>query len=620
MSRGKVIAALFLVVAAVFAVATANDLVRYDDYDYIVKNEALADGLNGRAVRFAFCAAGYASNYHPLTWLSHAADVSLAKALGLDYRLDEKYRPLFCVDEGAFPHLVHGVNVLLHAVNAVLLFWLIMGMWRRSRSCASLTSGQETASPLLVVVAAGCVLFWALHPLRAEVVAWASERKELLCTAFMLLTLIAWTRGVAVEKSCTREFSNSTVHLHLFSTPSFCYIFSLFTFTFALLAKPMAVSLPVVLFAWEWVLRRVPFREALRRTAAFFVASAVMCHMTMVSQGEGLIGGRSWTLTQKVLASVEAPVIYLWQTVWPFGLSIDYPVPGRSSWPWFAAGCALLLAMAAAGVVHLLQRNGRLRTVRIAGADPVAWGVFAIAWLYVGLVPVLGFVKVGYEPHSDRYTYWVGCGAAVLLAKAVVWADGRWGACVRPFRTRILVGVAVLLAALGVLSVRQCRVWRNSISLFSSVVSKTAHEHYAHALADEMVFKDRASAKAAEEMLRGVLQQKHSPEARAALALHLAAFGEARKPISFGGLETSAFEEARLLAQYALEDPSSANDWAYAALAFADYREEKFENAIKWMRKAKDLGFDSGFLKIDLDEWAKEAEAKAKKAGQDVQR
>ena len=582
-------AALFAIVVAVYSASIANDFVRYDDFDYIVKNEALENGLTRQAAKWSFLNVGYAGNYHPLAWISHALDISLARGLGIDYREDAEHRDIGLVtkQDGAFPHLVHAVAVLLHGANAVLLWWLMMAFAVRK-------GDREIASPSVALLAAGCALFWALHPLRVEVVAWASERKELLSVMFMLLTLIAYERG---------EEGKSTVRL--FSPPRIFFLL-------ALLAKPVAVSLPAVIFAWEWALRRRSFAEALRRVVPMAAMAAAFCVVTMIAQEDGLSGARELTVLQKVLSSVEAPVIYLMQTFWPVELSIDYALPDWSTWPLFAAGVVLLLAMAAAGGWFVWFRAYRRQEPRW-----LAWCVFAIAWGYVGLLPMLGVVKVGYEPHNDRYTYWIGCGAVFCLFVLL----RRYVRFVEPHFRNVCIGTGAVLVVLSVLTFFQCRVWEDSESLFSRIVYKTWNEQFARILAEGIYFKDHSREAEAEEMLREVLARKHSPEARAALALQLATFGDGSYTVTAEG-EKLAFVEARLLAAYALEEEGKGHDWAYAALAFADYREGKYKEAADLMQKALDCGFKSGFLKVDVAEWRKKAaEQEAKKAaGKDAEK
>lgn len=581
-------AAIFAIVTAVFAVNCRNEFIRYDDYDYIVINKHLESGLTPRSVKWAFRAAGYASNWHPLTWMSHAADISLAKALGINWHAPENKHGVVIDRWSAFPVLVHAENVLWHAANAVLLWWLMMVMGRRFHR------NRPTGD---AVVAAGCALLWALHPLRVEVVAWAAERKELVSVFFMLLTILAYARGVVGRRSRTAEFSNSIVPLPLFSTTSFCYVFSLFTFTFSLLAKPVAVSLPAVLIAYELVFEGSSFRRAFRRTWPFMAASAAVCHLTMASQTIGLAGGRDWTWMTRLVCAVEAPAVYLWQTVWPFGLSPDYPIPTLAeSWPFFAGGALLLLAMAAV-CVWWLWRPNRWN----------ALGCFVIAWAYVGFLPMSGLVKVGYEPHNDRYTYWIGCGVAFGVFAVARMLRPLWE------RERVILGrcLAAVLVVCAALSVRQSLLWKSTSSIFGHIINLTKSDFFAQGLSEDLIANGgRAKLKEAEEMLRDVLSARHSDYARAILAYFLAAYCDASVPAGVLDVkDVGAFTEARLLAAYALEGTSAdAHLYAYAALAFADHREKKFRSAYENMKKAMDLGFKSQIIPVDLEEWKKEGE------------
>ena len=570
-------AAIFAIVTAVFAVNCRNEFIRYDDYDYIVINRHLESGLTPRSVKWAIRAAGYASNWHPLAWMSHAADISLAKALGINWHAPENKHGVVIDRWSAFPVLVHAENVLWHAANAVLLWWLMMAVGRGGAPGTSRPTGDA-------VLAAGCALLWALHPLRVEVVAWAAERKELVSVFFMLLTLIAYAKGVGGSRSRT-------------------VVFSFLFFVLALLAKPVAVSLPAVLFAYELVFEGSSFRRAFRRTWPFMAASAVVCYLTMASQTIGLAGGRDWTWPTRIVCAVEAPAVYLWQTVWPFGLSPDYPIPTLAgSWPFFAGGVLLLLAMAAVCVWWLWRRAARPEVAPYLG-----WGVFVIAWAYVGLLPMSGLVKVGYEPHNDRYTYWIGCGVAFGVFAVVRMLRPLWE------RERVLLGrcLAAVLVICAALSVRQSLLWKSTSSIFGHIINLTKSDFFAQGLSEDLIANGgRAKLKEAEEMLRDVLSARHSDYARAILAYFLAAYCDASVPAGVLDVkDVGAFTEARLLAAYALEGTSAdAHLYAYAAQAFADRREKKFRSAYENMKKAMDLGFKSQIIPVDLEEWKKEAE------------
>lgn len=540
----KFAVAVFAVVCAVFAINVRNEFLHYDDNDYIVKNAHIAEGLTPRSAHWALLSRGYASNWHPLSWMSHALDVTVARTLGLDWRAAGGGRDgSVTQSRGAFAKFVHGENVVLHAVNAAVLWYLLTLAFGRPRTAVFFA------------------LLWAIHPLRVEVVAWASERKELVSVLLMLLTMVFWLkRREAASFGC---------------------------FALALLAKPVAVSLPIALFTWDWLMMRRDARESAVCVLPFAGLSAAACWLTVVSQTAGFVGGRDWTWTTKVISAVEAPVVYLVQTVWPAGLSFDYPIPDWTSWPLFAAGAVLLLVMGAACVWHLIR--------------PSRWSglcAFAVAWCYVGLVPMLGIVKVGFEPHNDRYTYWIGCGAAFCACAAAVWLQRLWAKYAR----QLALCGALLLAVLSVLSIRQSLVWRDTVTLFDDAVRRNHREMIAQGLGELLVLQGAEGGRRAEDILRDTLTVKKSADARAALALHLAAFKGAD-----GG---DAVREARLLARYSIEDDPNCR-WAYAALAHADRREGRHQVAYANMKKAVELGYESQVRPVKLDEWKRRAEAAA---------
>ena len=604
MRRQIVLPALgvLVAVAALYAGNVRNEFVRLDDFEYVVKNAHIHGGLTFGTVRWAFADAGYASNWHPLTWLSHAADVTIAEAFGWDWReeADEKGRRCAWV-RGPLARLVHGENVVLHAVNAVLLYFVILALIRPS---AARPSGVGDA-----VVAAGCALFWAVHPLRVEVVAWASERKELLSVCFMLLTMIAYIRGivVVVEKSCTKEVSNSIVQLPLFSTTSFCYAFSLFTFTFSLLAKPVAVSLPAVLFGVEMLrsggarLTRRQWGRLALRLAPFVLLSVGACVMTMSAQTQALEQGGEFSVLTRVVCAVEAPVVYLRQTLWPFGLSVSYPMPETWRSVTFALGLALVAGLAALGTWWVVA-TVRGRCGRVVAAVPLA-----LAWCYVALVPMLGVVKVGYQPHSDRYTYWVGCGLAAVVALAAAGTVRLW----RPYARRVAVAALCLLSVWGLCTLYRSSRWRTSLPLFTDAVASALLESDAWVLSELMYQEWKAEGgRKAVEMLRDVLAVRRSAYARAILAHALAISGEAAPRANLATGAEESFQEARFLAEASFDGEARHGrpEAALAALGLIEYRLRNYAKAYDYMKRAYDAGYECHVLDLKLEDFRKKAE------------
>ncbi len=536
-------AAVFAATLAMYWPCGRFSFVRLDDPDYVYRNVHIRDGLTAECARWAFSDVGYASNWHPLTWLSHAMDVSAARCLGKEIDLPEGEASWTAV-HGTLARTMHLHNAALHAANAALLVLLI-----------SAVCGKEGVFGALVALA------WAVHPLRCEVVCWVSERKELLAVFFMLASSILFLRRGAVA-----------------------YLLSIACFVLALLSKPVAVSLPVALLACDWGVRREPFRRAALRTVPFAALAAMACLLTLMAQTEAReVGDAVMGWGMRIVSAVEAPVIYLRQTVWPAGLCVLYVTCNAVDWPYFIAGLFLLAAIGL-GVGHWLARRDR-------------WGglwLFAVAWCYVGLVPMLGLVKVGGQPHSDRYTYWIGCGAATVVAILWTWCAER--GMRKGVRRAALAMLALATAAYGFAGTRRIGVWRDSLSLYADAVEKTSDEDSALILADEMCRRGASETRAAITMLRNVLTVRRTPKARGGLALFMAMHCGA-----IGGL---SLQEARMFAQHAIAEDETCCE-AYAALGFADMAEGKLGSAAKHMRMAFAHGYVNSRVESQIGDWEK---------------
>jgi protein O-mannosyl-transferase len=208
---------VLLVVATVAAYYPAKNhpFLHFDDSKYVTANPEVQGGLSWSTVEWAFTTY-YASNWHPLTWLSHALDCQM---FGLD------------------PLGPHAVNILLHVVNVLLLFWVLeraTGMAGRSAMVAGL---------------------FALHPMNVETVAWVAERKNLLSMLFLLLALAAYG-WYAKQPRAGR------------------YLVVAFLFVLGLMAKPQVITLPLLLLLWDyWPLERMTLRTpADPRTATHYPA------------------------------------------------------------------------------------------------------------------------------------------------------------------------------------------------------------------------------------------------------------------------------------------------------------------------------------------------------------
>ena len=419
MSRPRFIALLLVLgTLAVYLPAAHHAFTLYDDSDYVTENPMVENGLTWAGVKWAFTT-GHASNWHPLTWISHMADCQLA---GLD------------------PSVPHCENILFHAANAVLLFALLLRL-----------------TDLIWPSAFAAALF-AWHPLHVESVAWIAERKDVLSTFFALLTLLAYTRFVAESKV---QGPKSKIF----------YGLALLAFALGLMAKPMVVTLPFVLLLLDyWPLQRIRnskfgirnFQKLFLEKLPFFLLVAASCVVTFEAQHRGgaVAPLKNISLHYRLENVPVAYADYLLKMAWPAHLAIFYPL---NSLP------RLEVAAAAAAVAVISWLVWRVR--RSCPYWLVGW-----LWFLGTLVPVIGLVQVGGAALADRYTYFPSVG--IFLAVALGLRDG-----VERFQvSKPVVGTiaGLVLAACLVLTHRQLNFWQDDITLFHHAIKVTKNNGTAH--------------------------------------------------------------------------------------------------------------------------------------------
>lgn len=423
--------ALLLVVAVLVVYAPVRDFgfVSFDDPGYVAANPHIARGLDAESIAWAFTT-GRTANWIPVTWLSYELDVTL-----------------FGVSPGAH----HVVNVLLHAVNVLLLLALL-----RRLGCSH-------------GFAAAVAGLFALHPLRVESVAWISERKDVLCALFGLWSTFVWIGWT----------SRGGAHR---------YAAALLLYALGLMAKPMLVTLPAVLLLLDWFpLRRVrwmqpaaagnalaPVARLIAEKLPFLALAIVSSLVTVAVQRAG--GAVADLVVLPLGARLRGAIAaYGWYTVkslWPVDLAALYPNPALVGGQPPAADLLVgALVLVAGGVAAL--RGARRRPWLLVG-----WGVF------VGiLVPVVGLVQVGQQLTADRYTYLPSIGLDVVLVGLA--ADAARRTRLAP-AWRAALAIAVLLA-LGVATRQQLEFWRDSVVLARRALAVTEdnyvmHFNLAHAL------------------------------------------------------------------------------------------------------------------------------------------
>ena len=423
--RKLAIIALGLAVATsvVYARVGQFGFTDFDDPAYVTENRHILTGITGDNLAWAFRADAVTGNWHPLTWLSLMLDASLFRKWAGGYHL---------------------VNVGLHVGNTLLLFAFLV-----------VTTG-------LIWRAGFVAALFALHPLHVESVAWISERKDVLSTLFLMLTLLAYAR-YARKPDLKR------------------YAAVLVGFAAGLMSKPMLVSTPFLLLLLDWwPLRRVrgtaedrsPFpRFAVKRLLLEKLPLAVLAAasgiITIGAQGAGgtVTSSEVIPFAGRVGNAIMSYGLYIAKTLVPTGLACYYPHP--SFWPWWQP--ALVLTALVVTTVWVLMYARALPYV------VVGW-----AWYVVSLVPVIGLVQVGLQARADRYSYIPLIGIFIVASYGIphLLLD-------RGKRNSIRVCVVsfcgtVLLTALGVASSRQASTWKDSVSLYARALAATHESWFAH--------------------------------------------------------------------------------------------------------------------------------------------
>jgi Tfp pilus assembly protein PilF len=401
---------LVLAVLAVFGCTLHHDFVNVDDGEYVLDNPWVRNGVNWRGIAWAFTHSASA-NWHPLTWISHMLD---------------------CQWFGHAPAGHHLSSVLLHAAVAVVLLLCLR---------------QMTGAPWRSAFAAA---LFAVHPLRAESVAWVAERKDVLSGLFFVLTLWAYV-GYAQRRSSLGR-----------------YLGVLALFACGLMAKQMLVTLPFVLLLLDyWPLGRFdrpePGRKALVLEKIPALALALIASLvTLHAQKDATVHLDAMPLGQRVINALLSYVSYLGDFFWPTRLAAYYPYPRHAPPSWEIAAAVLLLATITVAVWKLRARRPYL----------------LVGWLwYIGmLVPVIGIVQVGNQRMADRYTYLPEIGLAVALT----WLIADLAADRKHARLLLSAGAAVVLALLLPAAIHATRAWKDSETLWERALANTSDNAFAH--------------------------------------------------------------------------------------------------------------------------------------------
>ncbi|MHC4214200.1 MAG: tetratricopeptide repeat protein [Planctomycetota bacterium] len=412
---------LIVLTAVAFWQVLLNDFVRYDDDQYITDNTHVTEGLTRENITWSFTT-GYASNWHPLTWISHMFD---CQVFGTNARW----------------HHLH--NLLLHLVNSLLLFELMRRMtgaiWRSAFVAAA----------------------FAIHPMHVETVAWVAERKDVLSTLLWLLTTAAYLKYVRRPKT-------------------FTYLSVMVLLALGLMAKPMLVTLPLDLLLLDyWPLKRIktqhanldenakykllPPRTLIVEKIPLLIISFLSCVITYLVQQKGgamlFVEQGTAPLYLRITNAIVSYLAYVSKLFYPRNLAVLYPFP--------SAGLAIYKPITAFVILLAIT----IIIIRLARQKPyLLTGWF---WYVITLVPVSGIIQVGFQSMADRYTYIPYTGLFIIIA----WAVGDISDRMKKPKIFLSMLTAVLLAVMAVATHNQVKHWKNSTTLFEHTLAVTKNNH-----------------------------------------------------------------------------------------------------------------------------------------------
>ncbi len=391
----SLLAGILLLTLIVYG-STFNSSFVWDDAVYIQKNPLLYP-LNVSTIFTSYLA----GNYHPLTVLVHAIEFKF-----------------FGYKESGY----HVVNVLIHLINTLLVFFVIRNL------------SQHHWIALIVA------LFFGIHPMHVESVAWIAELKDVLYTAFFLASLLAYQQYQERQKSKW-------------------YIVAIGLFILSLLSKGMAVSLPVVLILMDYVSGRLSERKAWLEKIPFFVLSIVFGIIAIAAQqAEEALHADTIPIAHRIIFALYGYITYIHKLIIPVHLSAYYPYPisfREAITPVYYAYGAIAIAL-----LVLTWRSLR-QTKKI---------FFGLAFFTVTIFLVLKLLPVGYTIMADRYSYVPSIGIFYLMGEGFLWLYHRKEGIFFKALTWSL-GI-VLTIFYSYTTIQRCHIWANSLTLWTDTIEK----------------------------------------------------------------------------------------------------------------------------------------------------
>jgi hypothetical protein len=498
--------------------AVYNGFVHWDDPLYLGKVSQLKR-ISIPAIEWAVTAL-LPLYYHPLTWLSHLLDFQL-----WGWNLAGH----------------HASSVLVHGMNAGLVCLFV---WMLTGSVENLSNLTRFA------MATGVAVAFGIHPLQVESVAWLAERKTVLCGLFSLMCLCAYLPAV----SDARAYKSAT-------SRALGWWLMVCLFLAALLSKPMAVSLPVVMLTLDFYpLRRhtrLGWWPLVKEKMVLFACCVALGAVTIVSQSRAgaVTNLAGFSVTARCVVAARNIIFYIWKLIWPAWLSPYYPLEGE-----IPLGVPEFV-LSVIGVISItLFAFWQYRRV------PAVWGAWG-AYL-ASIAPVSGLMQVGGQGAGDRFMYLPMIPVLLLAAAGCVWL---WRHCIWLGRSALVLfraGLAVLLGCMllfyGFQTRCQIGIWHDDETLWTAAVG-----YFPNSVLTNW-------------KLSGALMAQHRYEEALAYAQKAArlnpTYGPMRATLGVVYVKTRRYHEALAELQEALRLKSDLHDAQYA-LACAYSRLNRMDEA-----------------------------------------
>ena len=409
MYTGVLVAAILLTTIIVYSNSLNNGFVKWDDDKYVSNNEDIRQ-LDGQSI-LRFFTTNYLRMYQPITMISYALDYKIGGLNALTY---------------------HRTNCIFHLLNVLLVFYVILLLTKQT------------------AIAAISALFFGVHPLHVESVAWISERKDLLYSFFYLSSLITY---ILYRKR------NNSYRL---------YFLSILFFLLSLFSKSAAVTLPLILVLTDYYLNpKLPFKNNLDKTP-FFALSVVFGVVSLMSQR---VIGSNWdyvigyTILDRLFMGAYAFTFYIVKSIFPFGLSAIHPLPLKS------AGLLPILYYIS-GLTFILFPWILIKVFKSRVDETLRKDVIYGALFFFLTIVLVIFIPVGQAVVAERYTYVPYIGLFMILGRVYLYLGERkytFSSKLR-YAPAAVIGIMLIVFAHGAYA--RNTVWRDTPTLFSDVIDK----------------------------------------------------------------------------------------------------------------------------------------------------